>query len=97
MNYNNMKKSISLIGPSCVGKSLLAEQLGKKYKMPVINMDDLLAYIQYEMNGLISEDEVVQNALGEHVYTQFYNIKRAEWDDYRIQVFDYEREKFLNI
>lgn len=51
----------------------------------------------WEAYHSLEKDEVVKNALGEYVYNQFYNIKRAEWDDYRIQVFDYEREKFLGI
>ena len=51
----------------------------------------------WEAYHALEQDEVVQNALGDYVYNQFYNIKRAEWDDYRIQVFNYEREKYLNI
>jgi glutamine synthetase len=51
----------------------------------------------WEAYHSLEKDELVQQALGEHVYNQFYSIKRAEWDDYRIQVFDYERDKFLDI
>ncbi|RAP49372.1 MAG: type I glutamate--ammonia ligase [Methanosphaera sp. rholeuAM74] len=51
----------------------------------------------WEAYHALEKDEVVKKALGEHVYRQFYDIKRAEWDDYRIQVFDYELEKFINI
>ena len=58
---------------------------------------DTLPTSLWEAYHALEKDEVVQNALGEYVYNQFYNIKRAEWDDYRIQVFDYERDKFLNI
>ena len=51
----------------------------------------------WEAYHSLEKDEVVINALGEYVYNQFYNIKRQEWDDYRIQVFDYERERYLNV
>ena len=51
----------------------------------------------WEAYHALEKDDVVKNALGDFVYNQFYNIKRAEWDDYRIQVFDYERERYLNI
>ena len=51
----------------------------------------------WEAYHSLEQDDVVKNALGDYVYNQFYNIKRQEWDDYRIQVFDYEREKYLNI
>lgn len=57
MTKENMSKCISLIGPSCVGKSLLAEELGKKYNLPVINFDDFIALIQHEMHGFISPDK----------------------------------------
>ena len=51
----------------------------------------------WEAYHALEEDEVIKNALGQHAYNQFYKIKRAEWDDYRIQVFDYEVNKFLNV
>jgi len=58
---------------------------------------DTLPTSLWEAYHSLEKDELVQQALGEHVYNQFYSIKRAEWDDYRIQVFDYERDKFLDI
>ena len=51
----------------------------------------------WEAYHSLEHDEVIKNALGEKVFTQFYNIKRAEWDAYRIQVFDYERDEYLNV
>ncbi len=51
----------------------------------------------WEAYHSLEKDTVVQAALGKHVYEKFYNMKRAEWDDYRIQVFTYEQDKYLNI
>ena len=51
----------------------------------------------WEAYHSLEKDDVIINALGDYVYNQFYNIKRAEWDDYRTQVFDYERERYLNV
>ena len=51
----------------------------------------------WEAYHALKKDEVIKNALGEKVFDQFYNIKRAEWDAYRIQVFDYERDKYLDV
>jgi glutamine synthetase len=51
----------------------------------------------WEAYHALEEDSVVKNALGEKVFNQFYNIKRAEWDAYRIQVFDYERDEYLDV
>jgi glutamine synthetase len=39
----------------------------------------------------------VKSSLGNHVYNQFMDIKKKEWDDYKIQVFPYEVNRYLNI
>jgi glutamine synthetase len=39
---------------------------------------------------------VIQEALGEHVLTHFMEAKRIEWNIYRTQVTEWEREQYLN-
>jgi glutamine synthetase len=51
----------------------------------------------WEAYHALEEDEIVKASMGEHVYTQFMQLKKKEWDDYRIQVFQYELEKYLMI
>ena len=43
----------------------------------------------------LEADDVIRDALGEHVYQVFHRAKSAEWDEYRIQVTDWERERYL--
>ena len=43
----------------------------------------------------LAKDSVVTAALGEHIYTAYDRAKRAEWDDYRIHVTDWELERYL--
>ncbi len=43
----------------------------------------------------LSADPVICDALGEHVYQAFTRAKRAEWDDYRIRVSEWELERYL--
>ncbi len=43
----------------------------------------------------LAEDEVVREALGDHVYRAFVRAKQAEWDDYRIRVTEWELERYL--
>jgi glutamine synthetase len=43
----------------------------------------------------LEKDEVIRDALGEHAYEAFIRAKRAEWDEYRIQVTDWELERYL--
>ncbi|MGZ5308596.1 MAG: hypothetical protein ACXWDP_05330 [Solirubrobacterales bacterium] len=35
--------------------------------------------------------------LGEHTFNRFVEIKRKEWEDYRVQVTPFEIEQFLPI
>ena len=44
----------------------------------------------------LAGDEVIREALGDHVYDHFVAAKRAEWDEYRSQVSDWEVEKYLD-
>lgn len=45
----------------------------------------------------LAADEVVRGALGEHVYGVFNRAKLAEWEEYRLQVTDWERSQYLEI
>jgi glutamine synthetase len=44
----------------------------------------------------LEHDHVVRDALGPHVYERFINAKRAEWADYRLEVTNWELNKYLN-
>jgi glutamine synthetase len=45
----------------------------------------------------LGEDEVIQEALGPHVYHQFVEAKTMEWNGFRQQVTPWELERYLNI
>src|ERR1700709_2846250 len=44
-----------------------------------------------------ADSELVLRTLGEHTFRRFVEIKRQEWDDYRVQVTPFEIENFLPI
>ena len=46
---------------------------------------------------LTAKSEVVKRALGDHIFNRFVEIKRREWDEYRMQVTDYEIKNLLPI
>ncbi len=46
---------------------------------------------------ILAEDSVIRDALGEHVYDVFHRAKSAEWDEYRLQVSSWERDRYLEI
>lgn len=43
----------------------------------------------------LAEDEVIQDALGTHVYERFVRAKTQEWDEYRLAVSSWEIERYL--
>ena len=46
---------------------------------------------------LAAESELVLRTLGEHTFNRFIEIKRAEWDDYRVRVTPWEISQFLPV
>jgi glutamine synthetase len=43
----------------------------------------------------LHSDEVIRAGLGEEIYEVFLRAKLAEWDEYRMQVMDWEIERYL--
>jgi glutamine synthetase len=47
--------------------------------------------------GVMESSELVAGTLGEHVFEFFLRNKRAEWQEYRRQVSDFERAQMLPV
>ncbi len=45
----------------------------------------------------LQQDEVIQSALGQHVYERYIEAKTQEWDEYRLYVSQWELERYLTI
>ena len=45
---------------------------------------------------LMKKDEVIKDALGEHILNEFIATKNLEWDEYRKYVTKWEEERYLN-
>ncbi len=45
----------------------------------------------------LEEDEVIQEALGHHIYANFMEAKQLEWDIYRSQVHQWELDQYLSV
>ncbi|GAA4640033.1 type I glutamate--ammonia ligase [Actinoallomurus vinaceus] len=50
-----------------------------------------------EAIAAMERSELVAEVLGEHVFDFFLRNKRAEWEDYRRQVTEYERRRYLSV
>lgn len=45
----------------------------------------------------LSENKVVQEALGEHIYSNFYEAKKVEWESFRTTVHSWELDRYMKI
>jgi glutamine synthetase len=46
---------------------------------------------------LTAQSELVLRTLGEHMFNRYIEIKRQEWDDYRVQVTPWELQRYLPV
>jgi len=45
----------------------------------------------------LAGSELVRKALGPHIFDRYVELKRAEWDEYRVQLTEWELEKYLSV
>jgi glutamine synthetase len=45
----------------------------------------------------LQRDEVIQSALGQHVYERYVEAKTQEWNEYRLYVSQWELERYLTV
>jgi glutamine synthetase len=65
-------------------------------RMRELNICMLPGTLEEALNEL-AKDEVVRGALGEHAYEAFTRARWEEWDAYRIQVTEWEIQRYLEV
>jgi glutamine synthetase len=45
----------------------------------------------------LAESELARKALGPHIFDRYVELKRSEWDEYRVQLTRWEMEKYLPV
>jgi glutamine synthetase len=45
----------------------------------------------------LAASALVRKALGDHIFERYVDLKRAEWEEYRVQVTTWELERYLPI
>src|SRR3954463_15728206 len=45
----------------------------------------------------LSRSELARKALGPHIFDRYVELKRKEWDDYRVQLTEWELGKYLSV
>jgi glutamine synthetase len=45
----------------------------------------------------LSQSELARKALGKHIFERYVELKRKEWDEYRVQLTEWEVERYLPV
>jgi glutamine synthetase len=45
----------------------------------------------------LAESELARKALGPHIFERYIELKRKEWDDYRVQLTGWELDRYLSV
>lgn len=77
--------------PQAVNQNIYEMNIEAREKEGIQNLPATL----YEALIALSRDEVIQEALGFHVYNRFMHAKRLEWDNYRSRVHQWEIDEYL--
>jgi len=65
----------------------------ERLSMGVHHLPETLGEAIDEMAG----SEVVEKALGSHIFPRYIDLKREEWADYRVQVTPWELDRYLAV
>ena len=61
-----------------------------------LGIESLPANIK-EAVQILQEDEVIKEALGEHILERFVRAKKIEWNDYKARVHSWELDNYLSV
>jgi glutamine synthetase len=50
-----------------------------------------------EAIDVFSQSDLAKKALGPHIFDRYVELKRKEWDEYRVQLTDWEMKKYLAV
>lgn len=77
--------------PDTVEQNIYEMNLAARQAMGI----DSLPASLYEAVQELSQDTLVQEALGEHIYSRFVLAKMKEWETYTTRVYDWEINEYL--
>jgi glutamine synthetase len=77
--------------PAEVVENIYKMDAATREKNGIVNLPASLEEALLELR----KDELIKEALGPHVLSQYLNGKEAEWDDYRMRVSNWELDKYF--
>lgn len=83
----------NLTPPAPVDRNIYVMNKAERLEAGIVDLPATLA----QALDLLKTDEVLVNALGEHLFEHFVEAKEIEWDMFRTQVHPWEREQYMSI
>src|SRR6058998_2401528 len=59
----------------------------------IVSLPETLGEAIDELSG----SDLARRALGPHIFDRYVELKRSEWDEYRVQLTEWELEKYLSV
>jgi len=82
----------NLVPPESVEKNIFKMSLEDRKEEAIESLPGSLE----EAIKCMEESELVKKTLGEHTFNNYIKAKKAEWDDYRSKVHQWELDNYLN-
>jgi glutamine synthetase len=76
------------------------EGIAKRYSLPPVGENENAEILPDDLNEAIQAaagSTLARRVLGDTLFDKFIANKRLEWMDYRVQVHEYELERYLNL
>lgn len=81
------------VPPAEVNRNIYVMDEQERHEADITDLPSTLHNAMKELR----KSEVMQGALGQHIYQNFMEAKRLEWHAFRQQVSDWEREQYLEL
>ena len=75
----------------------VAKVLERARPRGVVRKDAGVEHVRVREDHVRPLAELARRALGQHIFDRYIEIKRKEWDEYRIQLTPWEMEKYLAV
>jgi glutamine synthetase len=88
---DGIEKDYKLADP--IDRNLYHLSDAERQQMGVGSLPDSLGHAI----SITEQSELVKKTFGEHIFPRYIELKKKEWEEYRIQVTEYELKKYLSI
>ena len=69
---------------------LTAEQ---RHERGIVSLPETLG----EAIDELAQSDLARKALGPHIFDRYVELKRKKWDEYRVQLTDWEKDRYLAV